>query len=371
MKNIKYFENLDGLRFICFLMVFFFHSFYSNNQELLNSSSYEMIKKNIFGNGNIGVNFFFVLSGFLITYLLLKEKSSNRNINIINFLFRRILRIWPLYFFCVFFGFIIFPYIKLLFGEVPQESAHLINYLTFTNNFDIIQNGLPDSSVLGVLWSIAIEEQFYFFWPFVVYFFSVEKLIYPLITLLIYNLMFISQNTSNYLILEHHSLSCMGDLVIGGIGAWLLFNSRKTTVFFENLSKWGIICVYLIFISLFFLRDELRNLTSFYVQFDRFILSILIIFIILEQTLSINSFYKMKNFIFFSKLGKYTYSMYSLHFIAILILIKLMSYTLPDNSGLRVFIIEPIGSLGLTILFSIISYNLLEKPFLKLKNKFS
>jgi peptidoglycan/LPS O-acetylase OafA/YrhL len=167
MTKKVYFENLDGLRFLCFLSVFFFHSFHTDYASIQSSNLYHFIRRDLFGNGNLGVNFFFVLSGFLITYLLIEEKRLNGQIDIKKFWIRRILRIWPLFYFCVVFGFYIFPFLKTAFGQHPNETASIGYYLTFTNNFDFIKKGLPDASILGVLWSVAIEEQFYFVWPIV------------------------------------------------------------------------------------------------------------------------------------------------------------------------------------------------------------
>lgn len=142
-----YFENLNGLRFYCFLSVFFYHSFHTEIEGIKKNNFYLFLTKGLFKNGDLGVNCFFVLSGFLITYLLLIEKIKNSNINIWNFWVRRILRIWPLFYFCVFFGFIVFPEIKLAFNQIPNENASYISYLLFINNFDILINGFPDASV--------------------------------------------------------------------------------------------------------------------------------------------------------------------------------------------------------------------------------
>ncbi len=105
-----FFPNLDGLRFFCFLSVFFFHAFGSTKYaDVSQTELYWLLKKLLFENGVLGVNFFYVLSGFLITYLLIVEKEQFLKIKIGNFYIRRALRIWPLYFFCVLFGFFIFP----------------------------------------------------------------------------------------------------------------------------------------------------------------------------------------------------------------------------------------------------------------------
>ena len=167
----KYFENLDGLRFLSFLSVFLYHSFYTAFSDLKNCTIYHFVKTDLFGNGNLGVNLFFVLSGFLITFLLIEEKKKNGQINLKGFWVRRVLRIFPLFYFCLFFGFVLFPLLKQFFGQESNESADPIFYLFFINNFDFINKGLPDSSVLGVLWSIAVEEQFYLLWAPCMYFF--------------------------------------------------------------------------------------------------------------------------------------------------------------------------------------------------------
>ena len=102
------FPHLDGLRFFCFFVVFLFHGFSTTSAEVAQSSAYRFVRF-LFRHGDLGVNFFFVLSGFLITYLLLEEKQRHGRIHIGYFYIRRMLRIWPLYFACVAFGFLAFP----------------------------------------------------------------------------------------------------------------------------------------------------------------------------------------------------------------------------------------------------------------------
>src|SRR6218665_826495 len=100
-KSKLFFPNLDGLRFICFLTVFLYHWNLTCGTRISNETARGVINF-FFHNGNVGVNIFFVLSGFLITFLLIKEKTLKNDINLKNFYIRRILRIWPLYYLCVF-----------------------------------------------------------------------------------------------------------------------------------------------------------------------------------------------------------------------------------------------------------------------------
>jgi len=369
-KKTIYFENLDGLRFICFLLVFFFHSFHTEYNFIKSNYIYEFITDFIFENGNLGVNIFFVLSGFLITFLLILEKRNSGHINIKKFWIRRIFRIWPLFFFCIFFGFIVFPEVKSFFGESPNETANLIYYLSFINNFDIIKNGLPDSSVLGVLWSIAIEEQFYLIWPIILSFFSIKRYWIPFLIIIVINIIFRSFN-HDYINLEFHTISCIGDMTVGAIGAWLVSNFSRFKFFITNLSKTKIYFLYIMFFVFYLFRKEISSISLIILIIERLLIACLIILIILEQNYSKNSFYKFSSFKTISNLGKITYGLYCLHFIGILIVITITDKLNINNNLWEVLILETCLALIISIFISKISYNYFEKPFLKIKAKFN
>ena len=99
-----YFKNLNGVRFIAAFMVLICHI--ELNKKFFNIPNYRETTKFL---GHLGVDLFFVLSGFLITFLLIKEKDLFGKINFKNFYIRRILRIWPLYFLIVIFSLFILP----------------------------------------------------------------------------------------------------------------------------------------------------------------------------------------------------------------------------------------------------------------------
>lgn len=363
---VLYFKNLDGLRTICFLLVFLFHSFTTQSEKILGSDLYRILKLEGVKNGNLGVNAFFVLSGFLITYLLFKEKEDLGKISYPKFILRRVLRIWPLYFICVFIGFFIFPWLKQSFGEAPAETAHLVNYLTFTSNFDFIKYGRPDASILGVLWSISIEEQFYLVWPLVISLLPRKTIVPAFITLILCSILFRFFH-QDYFHLEFHTLSCMSDLVTGALAAFFLFFYREQTIRFFEMSPWIIRLILLGLIALFFFQDELFASSSFYLVIGRIPFAILISGFILHQSIASGNSFELKNFRLLSNLGKYTYGMYCLHFLAILIIVTIIKKIIGIENQFSVFLLEPVFSLLLTILLSYLSYRIIEKPFLKLK----
>lgn len=370
MKKKIHFENLDGLRFLCFLSVFFYHSFYTDVPDILANPVYRFITRHIFGNGNLGVNFFFVLSGFLITYLLIEEKRLNGRIDVRNFWIRRILRIWPLFYFCIFFGFVIFPWLKTLFGQIPAETANPWMYILLVNNFDMIQAGPPDSSVLGVLWSVAIEEQFYLTWPVILSMFPVRRYWIPFAIIIVQSLVFRSLY-DNPTIHENHTLSCIGDMAVGATGAWLVATRERFITFVRHMSRWQIALVYAGFIFVFFFRDEVLY-SGYYIRiFERFFIAVIILFVILEQNYAERSFFKMSQFKTMSRLGVITYGLYCLHFIGILTAIQITNMLMINTALWQVLIIDTAIALGLTILISWLSYRFYEKPFLRFKDRFS
>ncbi len=372
-----YFDNLDGLRFFCFLSVFLFHSFHTEIPAVKESGVFNFVKFSLFGNGFLGVNFFFVLSGFLITYLLIKEKSRNGQIHIVNFWIRRVLRIWPLYFACVFYGFVIFPYTKIMAGAQPNETANIWYYLGFISNFDYINKGLPDSPGLGVLWSVAIEEQFYLVWPVILSLFAVRKFWVPLVTILagslVYRAVVGASGLPHEKILrlhEMHTLSCIGDMALGGLGAWLILQKSWFSQKIRNTPRWFIILMYVAFVLVFLFRDEYLLSNYWTMVFERLFISSIMLFIILEQCYAKHSFYKMGNFKTVSRLGLVTYGLYCIHFIIISLLVGLSKKLGTNTSTWQVVLMEPAVSLVITIIVSFISFRYFETPFLKLKERF-
>ncbi len=132
---------LDGLRAVAVLVVIFYHAGVGHVP------------------GDLGVSIFFVLSGFLITWLLLREADATGTASLPAFYMRRVLRIFPAYF-----VFIAFSYaVDRLRGDV-WSTPMLVSALTYTVNYFNALHGHPTSSIAHA-WSLAIEEQFYLLWP--------------------------------------------------------------------------------------------------------------------------------------------------------------------------------------------------------------
>jgi len=174
--KLDYLPGLDGIRALAAFLVIATH--WPNNSISLKF-------------GWIGVNIFFVLSGFLITRILIHEKQKNFKIYLSNFFYKRVLRIFPIYYL---FFFVTASIILLAYYFVPQLSTDQLlragvntvrndtpYYLTYTYNIKLNLSYFFNltnysSGFFGHLWSLAVEEQFYLVFPFIVYFLNKEAL---------------------------------------------------------------------------------------------------------------------------------------------------------------------------------------------------
>jgi peptidoglycan/LPS O-acetylase OafA/YrhL len=169
---------------------------------------------------------------------------------------------------------------------------------------------------------------------------------------------------------EYHTVSCISDMVVGAFGAWLILNFTWFKEKIVNLKKRTIFLVYLSGFIVFFFRSDLLFCNQYILIFERLIISIIFLLVILEQNYSINSFFKLGNLGVVSNLGKVTYGLYCLHFIGILVALKLTSLMGLNSNIWQVIFIETPLSLVISILIAKISFKFFELPFLKLKKLF-
>jgi len=376
LKSEKvYFPNLDGLRFIAFLLVFLQHGFYIffKNFEGVSFFTDQMIRL-LFVNGGTGVQIFFVLSGFLITYLILKEVEYKGRLNLSFFYMRRTLRIWPLYFATVLFAFVIYPFLKGLLGIHSDLCSRPWYYFTFLSNFDSIHiaKSCPgrDAMTQGIVWSVSIEEQFYLFWP-VLFFTFPRKMYWAIFPLVIFaSLAFKLFNRTDETVLYFHTLSVVSDLAIGGLAAWLMLNASRLRTLIGEQSKTFIIGCYLLIAAVLFFNDLIFTFKGSTIAY-RLITDFFWAYIIIEQNFSKHSFYKLGSFKTITYWGKYTYGLYMLHPVAILIvdiLDRVMHLNVPVYWMLTM---KGIVSFALSLLIARLSFHLFEMPFLRLKEKFT
>lgn len=345
---MTYYPKIDGLRFIAIAAVMVHHI------------------ANIFSTfidwGYFGVDLFFVISGFLITSILLKSTGTFKS-TYGNFLARRSLRIFPLYYFTL--------TILILIGHpvVWGEMGYLLTY-TFNYRFPHIELANP----VGHFWSLSVEEQFYLFWPFMVLGFknrpklliTITSLMIGFAYLQIYFHLIPTISMYNYTGLPTR----MGSLGLGALGATLYANPSEG---FKRL-------LYNAYIEIVMLILWAWSLYSF----SPFFLGLASLFMVLkaaEDSFFIKPLGKLLCHPHVIYIGRISYGLYVYHVIIIYYATPYVFDPLWDSidfaSWGRLSILQyhswlvklPVYSL-MTVLTAALSYQYFERPFLNLKDRF-
>lgn len=380
MEKKQYLPNLNPLRFLAASLVIFYHV-----EHALTDNHYKSIEYNFFpfNFGDTAVTLFFVLSGFLITYLLLKEKREQKSINIKRFYLKRIFRIWPLYYLIVMVSFAFFNHHPFFFDNSITNRIsfnHPVLYSIFLLLIapNILLLKVRSLGYASPTWSIGIEEQFYLIWPWLM-----RKKNYLFYILTIILIMFLLnagflQLISKWLVSIHiiHKNSAIDKLLlygnkfftfwasfridamaIGAVGAYLV-TYKNPLVVNTLFSKKFQIVMYGITIILFVFKD----ITGY--QFY----SLLFMLIIINLACNKQSLISLNNK-FLDYLGTISYGIYMYHSFFVMPAIKFVVLLLPGEINMATELLIDFIVICGTVIISALSYHYLESYFLRLKER--
>ncbi|MDX6190087.1 MULTISPECIES: acyltransferase family protein [Flavobacterium] len=362
MKDKIYFPNLNGLRSIAAFMVIFSHL--ELNKGLFGISNHFQEIKHI---GKLGVSLFFVLSGFLITFLLLMEKGKYATVAYKKFYTRRILRIWPLYFVIVILSLGVLPFFDLF--QIPGMRIDLKNSFEYLIVILLFVFFLPNLLIqikiipfAAQTWSIGTEEQFYLIWPWIIN--NVRRLSLLFIFLIFgYNaLLYLIDMTflqsvpySNLIIGFIYSFQ-LDALTIGAMLAYLMYSKHPVIRFFTYTPLFIIVSIStIVLITL--------NFENHYVSRCLYplLFGMLILCLVYNPQLKKILENRILNY-----LGKISYGLYMYHQIVIVLVLNIL-FKLDIVEDWLIYIL----SIILTIIISGISYRYIETPFLNKKKALS
>lgn len=362
-----YFKNLDAPRFLAFLVVFVEHIIFTQDKAIRNSSAYIFYDKHL-SIGVIGWDFYTVLSGFLITWIILEEYNFTSKFSLTYFWLKRCLRIWPLYFLMIVIGLLLVWISRNFLGTTVSDMPPLSWLLTFTLNFYIVKHGQNFLFFLVFFWSISVEEQCYAVWGILLKW--VKKAFVPFcVILVIASLLFRILALNDSYNLHFNSLSWVGNFAAGGLLAYCCINRKNV---FEKLKKiplWVIAIIYTLFIfdlafyKYIYMSDVMTVL-------ERLIATFFFGFMIFEQTFCEKHLFQFGKIPVFNYLGRISYGLFCYHGLVILFYAYYTRQIQGINSPLAVFVINPIVIFALTITISALSYKYFERPIMALRHKY-
>lgn len=357
-KSKLYLPQLDSVRGISFIAIFLFHAVRITDKPFFLSGFVHFLYSNL----DMGIEIFFVLSSFLLTWLGLREYEKRGNFSFKNYFVRRALRIWPLYFFILFLGFVIIP-------AVANHVHHPISlpdkwyYIFFIANFYTIDHVF----FLRILWTISVEEQFYLFWGLSLKFFH-KRLLWVIAILVLTSISFEVYAMSMHAPSYFNTLTYLFDFACGASAAVLVSRPNRISDFIRKLSQPATIIFYCYlvfhFIIFYFLNKNSTGIINDLVALiNRYLFIIYIAIFIAEQVInnSRTKFFAESKFLIFT--GKLSYGLYCYHGMTITVTNIILNRFQISNW------IIVIICFAITYMIATISYFYLETPFLKLKTK--
>ena len=367
-----YYPELDSVRFVLFCCVWGRHML---TTDLASYSAHHvpmrlaMAITSMINALMCSLDVFFIISGFLITQLLLREKDLNGTVDLKAFYVRRLLRIWPLYFFVI--G------LAILLSVFDRSQAlgwtYVLSFLLFAGNWGLALGHPLQAVILLPLWSVSFEEQFYLLWPLVLRRAS-RKLIYGTVI----GLLGVAALVRLILLIEHSRGQPMwfnsfvrADSIACGILLALIFHRRepprlgipkRLALLLLGGSAWVVVSK---FCQLF---DPVSTLAGGMIGYPLMSLGGVAIFLsFFGATREGASFLKNSGLVY---LGNITYGLYAYHFLGQ----QLSDYAFAghhNHAHNYSWTLSQLCGLAITFLLAAASFKWLETPFLRLKQRFT
>lgn len=346
-----YLPGLNGIRAIAATIVVLWHSdqfarFFGLTPNGFSSS----------GMAGSAVTMFFVLSGYLITLLLIKEKQRFGTIDVARFYGRRILRIWPVYYLTILLGVLM---TTAGMGNDDADSARVFLYVIFLPNL-AYASGIA-IFLITPLWSVGVEEQFYLLWPWVVRRSQNLPRSLAQIILLYAALKTAARFLENGPIYSFLTMTSIDAMAIGGMYAWMLTSNTGLEIAFSR--KLQVLCWATLLGGIIYKPLTITNLID--PEIHALIYGILILNVSANPRTLISLENPVCNFV-----GRMSYGLYAYHVLVICSIGPAMAPSIAkmEPSWLRALV--AIGTCYFTTLFlAYLSHHLWERRFLFWKQR--
>ena len=363
--RFEYHPELDVLRFVAFLAVFMHHALPRDAGLYIRyglspaATQWLLTAKEA---GAFGLDLFFALSAYLITELLLREHASRGTFSVSAFYVRRALRIWPLYF--TFLALTVFV-VPAIFPADRFGLIYIVSFVFFVGNWACAANGIP-FSVAGPLWSISVEEQFYIGWPLLLRFFGINHIKQLAVLLLL--LALLTRVLLAAYGVTHPAVWCntLARLDPIALGALLAFTLRGRAPQINNVLRVALGAVVFAgwwLIARYSTQDGTTSVAAYALSG---LTSVVLLIAVLRSEAPLLS---VRPFSWLVYLGRISYGLYVFHLLALAVMMNVVIVPvlgIPLGFELRILF-----SFLVTVGLASVSYTWLEKPFLRLKQRFS
>jgi peptidoglycan/LPS O-acetylase OafA/YrhL len=355
-SRVRFFGSLDGLRALSILGVLWTHVWYVSGLEYYNRLQHYPVLK----MGAFGVDVFFGISGFLITTLLLRERSKNGRISLRDFYLRRSLRIWPLYYATLGIYVLLVIFLQRGTGRDRVFFHFFPGYLTFTYTW--FAGWAASGAVFNFAWSLSVEEQFYVVWALVL------RILRGLLPALVMILMIFLRLSVHFNVLQNFILKdslpwriaagVSVPICLGAILAQILHSEKGFRILRPILgSKWAAALWLLLLLASLVPRQPSWQMIQW------FLVAAVVGSCVIREDNALAPFLRFRPLAY---IGLVSYGMYLLNTLVLDVVNPVM-----NRIGLRHPLLKFPVFVAATVLVAGISYRFFETPFLRLKERFS
>lgn len=364
------FDNVNAIRFIAFLAIFFTHAAISFDPQIRVGVLFSDVSKLLNILNSVAYSLIFVLTGFLNTWSIFEERFIYKKMNVLRFYMRRLIVVVPLMAIAMVLAFWIMPQVDSTIPKPSGEVLPLWRYLTFSSHFNSIESVNPYSELSNNMWSIEVYILFILFWPFLMHTFRRRETT-------LFGIMFAVYIVFQFLVPDYPSkayllLNFLPELATGAYLAYISFFKYPNYDRLKEHTRRTLGFTYLGFVLFILFKNKIGNQLDYLPEglfrfVEKIAISLTLGYFIFEQNFNSNSVLKAAKMKFMNFPGKIVLSLYVYMPVGIILSFLAVSFMLDTETEAAALVYRPLIALIATLIIASLSHEYLEKKFVRLR----
>jgi peptidoglycan/LPS O-acetylase OafA/YrhL len=370
----SHFDNVPAIRFLLFFLIFLSHSIVTFSQDLQVSVLYRDLKQFTSNFEQVAYSMIFILTGFLNTWSIFEERFIYKRVNMLRYGMRRAISYLPLFVIALILGAFIMP--MILYPKIAQPilaDGYFVPFFLMLNNYFHVSTSNPYLMVTENLWSVAVCMQFVIVWPaFMNFFRRRETYLFGLMIFifLIFNFLFPEVPAKKYYIFYY-----LPEFAVGAYLGYISFFKYPSYEKIKSHTRRTVSFTYLFFFLYFLFRTQIHNKLeivpqSIILAAEKIAIALTLGYFLFEQNFNSKSLLKAAKIKILHFSGKLSYSMFIYFPVSILISFILSDFFFDKESNYIILLFRPLASLLITIVISALSFEFIEKKFVRLRKNY-
>jgi peptidoglycan/LPS O-acetylase OafA/YrhL len=363
------FDNVNALRFIAFLAIFFAHAAISFDPQIRVAALFSDVSKLLSSLNSVAYSLIFVLTGFLNTWSIFEERFIYKKMNVLRFYMRRLIVVIPLIAIALVLAFWLMPKVNSPIPKPTGEELPLWRYLSFSSHFTSIESGNPYRELSNNLWSIEAYILFILFWPFLMRSFRRRETS-------LFGILFAAYIVFQLLVPDYPSksffvLNFFPELATGSYLAYISFFKYPNYDKLKEHTRRTIGFTYLGFMLFILFKNRISTQLALpehvFQIVEKIAISFTLGYFVFEQNFNSNSILKAAKMKFMNFPGRIVLSLYVYMPVGIILSFLAINFMLDTETEAAALVYRPLIALIATLIIASLSHEYLEKKFVRLR----